>query len=627
MRASNKILVACVLVSVCATCKTKTKPAVSRVDALISSGSYDKALAALDAEIAQGKASPGARDLRVVLLAREGRTPEAMNAYAARLESGGAQDALLLEAIMLSSYPPEVRMDPARYRNPDTRPAYGVSTHEAIKLLLGPELKGKVPRTRLSDLVGLLVVPGGNEFLEVLEECIDQRSEPAVRTAALTGLAKVGTPEAVSLLGDIGERFQVSNIMMRHVLDVLALMPRASPDLAASLLENDNQRVRAKAAGVLSRSEVTKADELLRASPSVEAMAALVARGSAPEGTLEKIGEHVAALEKPLDKARFLDLVRENPTEKLVDVVCRLALEEDPGVATNAANALGKIGHPSAGPCLLEAARSQDENIRLSALKNLVEIPVPEHVAELLAIERSAVKSEDETGASLAAAAIGRAGGEEAEAILADLMESDSTKVRGAAALALFHLGHDEVRATVEEVFEHTEGPWGLHDYYEWRLVALDPDDRTLPLVARAVVEGNPALRDKALGSIMDGRHPESIFLLEKVQLKRYEDMSLEFRHPATGKVYGLSLMVLRRLDEEGDAKGRRRLLERLLGSEDVYLRALGLRHLELGDGPWAVKSASDIMREQEDPWLRLEAVRTLAVIEAERLPAPGGAS
>ncbi len=597
-------------------CKNKDRPpAAETLPALLESGRYEPALEQVQAAIGSGGASAADRDLEVALLAWRGSTPEAMDAYVRRIEAGQPHDGLLLEAVTLSSYPPQVRLDPALLVRPE-RQAYGTATRQALVALLGPELKGQVPRPRLADLVGLLVVEGRNESLDALEECVDQKVEPLVRMTALSGLATVGTPEAVERLGAITDRFKISNIMMRHVLDVFELVPEARPDAAAALLANENQRVRTKAAAVLAHSSHPRADELLLASDAVEAKTALLARGSAPEGTAQIVAEHAGSLVTPLEKARFLDLMREISSNRMLDVICALARDADPGVATNAAHTLGAIGDAAGAPCLVEAARSDDPNIRVTALKMLVLIPAPS-AGEIHQIARSAAREEDVTSQALAAAAIGRAGGPEAAAILEKLMESEQPRVRAAAALALFHLGDDGVRPTVEEAFTEKQGPWDMNQHYEWRLVASDPDERTLPLVRRAVIEGNPSLREKTLSALIDAEHPEGIFLLEKVQLERYADVSLEFRSPGAGKVFGLSIKVMQRLQEAGDADGRRALLERLVASQDVYLRAIGLRHMTHGDAPWATDTALSMLRTEKDPWLRLEAVRTLAVILA----------
>ncbi len=597
-------------------CKNKDRPpAADRLPDLLEAGRYAPALEMVQASIGSGRADAADHDLEVALLARQGATPEAMDATVHRIEAGQPHDGLLLEAVMLSSYPPDVRLDPALLMRPE-RPAYGVTTRQALVRLLGPELSGQVPRARLADLVSLLVVEGRNESLDALEECVDQRTEPLVRMTALAGLATVGTPEAVERLGGIADRFKISNIMMRHVLDILALLPGARPDAAAALLENANQRVRTKAASILAHSSDPRADELLLASDAMEAKIALLARGSAPEGTGEIVAGHVDSLATPLEKARFLDLMREVSSSKMLDLVCKLALDADAGVATNAAHTLGQIGDAAAAPCLMKAARSNDENIRITALKMLVIIPGGS-AAEIHEIAKSAARAQDVTSEAIAAAAIGRAGGEDAAAILGKLLESERPRVRAAAALALFHLGDDEVRATVEEAFGQKKGPWDMNQHYEWRLVAGDPDERTLPLVRRAVIEGNPSLREKTLSALIDAEHPEGIFLLEKVQLERYEDVSLEFRSPGSGKVYGLSIKVMERLQAAGDADGRRALLERLVSSQDTYLRAIGLRHMTHEDGPWARDKALSMLEKEDDPWLRLEAVRTLAVILA----------
>jgi HEAT repeat protein len=511
-------------------------------------------------------------------------------------------------------------MDPALLLEPD-RPAYGQATHQALVKLLGPELKGQVPRSRLADLVSLLAIAGRNEAIDALVECVDQRTEPLVRMASLTALATIGTPEAVETLGDIADRFKVSTIMLRHVLDALALVPDADPEVAAPLLDNENQRVRTMAAGILARSKDPRADALLLASGTVEARVALLARGSAPEGTREQVAEHVASLAKPLDKARFLDLMREISSSETLEVVCTLARDPDPGVATNAAHTLGHIGDAAAAPCLVEAARSDDRNIRVTALKMLVSLPA-DSPAELQAIARTAAKQEDVSSEAIATAAIGRAGGEEAETILARLLESEQPRVKAAAAVALFALGDDGVMPSIEEAIADTEGPWDMNEHTEWSLLAAAPDERTLPVVRRAIDKGNPSLRDKALSALLEARHPEGIFLLEKVQLERYGDVSLEFRSPGAGKVFGTSIGVMQRLRDEGDADGRRALLERLVASEDAYLRAVGLRLMTHEDAPWALEQALAMLEQEDDPWMRLEAVRTLAVIVAG-----GGAS
>jgi len=328
------------------------------------------------------------------------------------------------------------------------------------------------------------------------------------------------------------------------------------------------------------------------------------------------LAEYADSLATPLDKARFLDLMREISSSLTVDIVCKLALDADAGVATNAAHTLGQIGDEAAAPCLLEAARSEDKNVRITALKMLVIIPAGS-TAELHAIAKSAARAKDVTSEALAAAAIGRVGGDEAAAILGKLLESDRPRVKAAAALALFCLGNDEVKDTVEEAFGQKEGPWDMNQHYEWRLVAHDPDERSLPLVERAVAEGNPSLREKTLSALIDASHPEGIILLEKAQLERYDNVSLEFRSPGGGKVFGLSINVMRRLHEEGDDDGRRALLERLVASKDIYLRAIGLRHMTHEDAPWAMEKAMSMLEQEHDPWLRLEAVRTLAVILA----------
>jgi hypothetical protein len=214
-------------------------------------------------------------------------------------------------------------------------------------------------------------------------------------------------------------------------------------------------------------------------------------------------------------------------------------------------------------------------------------------------------------------AAIGRAGGEEAVAILEKLLTSEKPRVKAAATVALFHLGDDGVMPAIEEAIANKEGPWDMNEHVEWALLATDPDERTLPIVRRAVIEGNPSVRDKALSTLIEDRHPEGIFLLEKVQLERYGDVSLEFRSPGAGKVFGTCLNVMQRLQEEGDADGRRALLERLASSEDAYLRAVGLRLMTHEDAPWALEKAASMLEQEDDPWMRLEAVRTLAVIVA----------
>jgi HEAT repeat protein len=599
-------VILCTLLLTC--CKNKQNPpAAERLPDLLAAGRYAPALEMARAE--------GERDLEVMLLARQGSTPEAMDAYVRRLADGLPHDAILLEAVMLSSYPPAVRMDPALLLEPD-RPAYGQATHQALVQLLAPELKGQVPRNRLADLVGLLAIAGRNDAIDALVECVDQRTEPLVRMTALTALATIGTPEAVETLGEIADRFKVSTIMLRHVLDALALVPDANPEVASSLLDNENQRVRTKAAGILARSKDPRADALLLASGTVEARVALLARGTGPEGTREQVAEHVASLAKPLDKARFLDLMREISSSETLDVVCTLARDPDPGVATNAAHTLGHIGDEAAAPCLVEAARSDDKNIRITALKMLVSLPA-DSAAELLAIARTAAKQEDVTSEAIATAAIGRAGGDDAVSILEKLLESEQPRVRDAAAVALFSLGDDGVMSTIEKAIADTEGPWDMNQHTEWILLGTDPDERTLPIVRKAVNEGNPSLRDKTLSALLEARHPEGIFLLEKVQLERYGDVSLEFRSPGSGKVFGTSIGVMQRLQEEGDADGRRALLERLVASEDAYLRAVGLRLMTHEDAPWALDKATSMLEQEDDPWMRLEAVRALAVIVA----------
>ena len=602
-------------------CRTKvSEPPARGLADLVAAGKYAPALERVQAAIGSGNAEARDHDLEVALLSRQGATPEAMDAYVRRASAGQPHDALLLEAVMLSSYPPDTRLDPALLLGPE-RPAYGQTTRKALVTLLGPELKGQVPRYRLADLVTLLVAPGRNESLDALDECVDQRTEPLVRMTALTGLATVGTPEAVERLAGIADRFKVSNIMMRHVLDTLVLVPDGAPDAAALLLENDNQRVRTKAAAVLAHSRHPRAEELLLASKAIEARAALVARGSTSGDARAQVEEHASSLTTPLEKARFLDLMREISSNQTLEIVCKLALDPDPGVATNAAHTLAQLDDVASAPCLVEAARSDEPNVRTTALKMLVSVPAPS-AAQVHAIARSAARQGDVTAEALATAAIGRAGGEEAVEILGKLLTSERARVKAAAAVALFHLGDDAVRPRVEEVFGETQGPWDMNQHYEWRLLATDPDERSLPLVSRAVEEGNPSLREKVLTPLIDARHVEGIFLLEKVQLERYGDTSLEFRSPGGGKVFGLTINVFRRLEQEGDAEGRRALLERLVASEDIYLRAVGLRHMTHADAPWALDTALSMLEKETDPWLRLEAVRTLAVVLAG-----GGAS
>jgi len=255
-------------------------------------------------------------------------------------------------------------------------------------------------------------------------------------------------------------------------------------------------------------------------------------------------------------------------------------------------------------------------------LRLLIDIPAPAHMKDLAAAVRAATAANDAITAALGAAAIGRAGGPEAEKVLAGLLESDEPRVRASAAVALFHLGHDEVKPVVEEAFLDTKGPWSHDDYMEWRLLALDPAEREMPLVTRAVTEGNPSLRDQTLGGIMESLHPEAVFLLERTQLERYGETSLEFRPPESGKVLPLCIDILDRMESNVDAEGRRALLARLASSGDAFLVAVGLRLLEPGDGGWAEQSAMTVLRDSKDPWLRLEAVRTLALLAAAGEPA-----
>jgi HEAT repeat protein len=461
--------------------------------------------------------------------------------------------------------------------------------------------------------------------LDAIDRFVDQKTEPAVRMTALMGLARIGTPAAVERLEGIATRFSVSNIMLRNLLDVLAEMPDARPDLAARLLDDRTERVRARAAGVLAHSRSGAADGLLAASGAVEARFALMARQSAPEGTMQDLEAHVRSLETPLAKARLLDVLREVGGEANVPLVCILVADPDAGVSTNASHTLGRIASAAGAPCLVEAARSENETIRLTALKNLQLVPAVDQLADLEKIVRKARAAGDETTAALGIAAIGRAGGPEAESFLEGMIGARETRIRIASAVALFALGNDEAGTVAEEVFEQTEGPWGINDHVEWGLLAQRIDGRTLPLVERAVEEGNPSLREKVLGALMDARSPDAVFLLEHVQLERWGDTTLEYRHPGSGKVYGFTSAVLGEMGRRGDGAGRRDLLGRLLDSQDAFMRALGLRFLLPSDGEWAASRASGALGSETDPWLRLEAVRALAVLAAGGSGTTGG--
>ncbi len=600
-------LVLVVLVTMPQACRPKRESSLDRAIGLVRAGRHAEAIDVAS----QDPADLALADLRTALLCHQGRTLEAMDAYLSRPAT--AHDALLLEDIILSSFAPEMRPDPLLVVGARTeRPPAGWMTAQAIDRTVDLPPDTLVPETRLVDLVDSLGAPGKDAPLADLERLVAQREHPALRRAALVALARIGTAQSTALLGRLAESYAQSQLMLRQILDAMATNPAAGAAVAAALLESPHEAVRSRAAGVLRHSTDPAASALLAASGRPEAMAALIGREEAPAGTAEKLEATWNTTSTALDRARFVGLLRETAGPGTVPLACLAAVSTEPGVAIGAVQLLSFLGHPSAGACLVSAASSEDRNVRLAALRALVDVPATDRMDELEALLEDALAEDSPTEASLAVAAVGRAGTQRAVTLLSPLLESESEPVRASAAVTLYHLGRDETRPQVEEVFENKTGPWEIYAFFEWRLLASHPDERTLPLLDRAVVEGNPSLRDKVLEAMVDRQSPEAIFMMQSSRVGRTGATTLEAHGVAEGKVSFVASQVLDGMQRDGDAKGRTELLGRLLASGDDYLGAVALRHMRISDQPWAGQMAREVMTGAADPWFRLEAVRCL---------------
>jgi HEAT repeat protein len=612
-------LAACVVLASPGGCKHKvgTGTGTDPVLELIRTGHHQQALELVEGRIASDATDVASHDLRVSLLSSMGRTPEAASAYVERVQAGGGQDALLLEHVVLSSYPSLMRADAARVTTRTNPPHFGEMTASAVKLALARKPDELVPEQRVADLVGLMGIDGDDHNLEALVDLVEQKTRPAIRYAALRAVVEIGTPAAAQALADIARQFEASQLMQRQILDAAALRPALDPSLAAGLLSSPHLPVRSRAAGALRHSTHPKASSYLREHESIEALAALLGRGEAKPDTLQILRTHVSSLGSPLERSRFIGLLRETAGDATVPLGCDLAISDEPAAATSAISLLAYIGHDSAGPCLAQAAMTDKEPIRHAALRALIDIPAPEQVPDLIGLTDFAIGAGDTTTAALAIGAIGRAGTEPARTYLDRLRDSPERSIRSATGIALYHLGSDDALDLVEEAFEDQTGPWAIYSFFEWRLLARDPDERTLPLVERAVLEGNPSMRDKVLESLIEQRLPQAVFLLEASRLPKMKDFSLEHRNAGEGKVSWVTDTVLSQMRQRQDAEGRRVLLEKLLESDDLYLSAVALRHFETADGKWAVEQCMKLMKDAQDPWLRLEATRSLAIVMA----------
>lgn len=585
---------------------------------LVRAGRHDEALARLDEHGDDEKAVR----LRVAILSFQGRTPEAVEALVDGRSPDAGTDALLMEGIWLSSYPPSMRPDPlavARVEQADT--PFGTFTTRAVRQALEHERDTLVPESRLMDLVRLLGPRHVDTHVQTLRQLVEQKKRPAIRYGALEALVATSTPAAARAMAEVAREFAVSQLMQRHVLDALARDPQMGVELAVELLDSPHGPVRARAAGILRDAAGKQATGLLAQSSRIEATAALAGRGEGTGTQLASLQAHLESLETPLERSRFIGLMRETAGPAMVPIICQEALAPEPGVATTALSLLSSMGEVSGAPCIVEAAGSENQTVARAALRALLDVPAKGQEDALMGILEEALEKEDETTACLAIGALGNTGSSDASEVLDDLLESDTDRIRVSAAVALYHMGRDDVLPTVEEAFEDDTGPWAIYSYFEWRLLATSPDERTIPLLGRAVEEGNPSLRDKVLEGLADSGHPESIFLTERYVLSRIANPSLEFRNPAAGKVAHIAKTVLEKIGRGGDGKPRRKLLARMLGSTDTYLVAVALRQLEIRDGSWARKQARAVMEEAKDPWLVLEAVRCLALLAASKRP------
>ena len=597
-------------------CRPKIVPAIERAVSSCREGRYEEALATARARGEGGADAAALRDLEIAILARLGRSPEAMDAYASRTAGGEPHDALILEALVLSAFPAQMRMDPVAAAGIGERPAWGSATASALALATGKPGLGSVPQTRLAWLAGMLAVPGRDASIAALEPLAAQTSFPLVRAEALDAHAVIGTPEAAHSLGEISRRFSASTLVQQQVLDVLARFPATGASQAAGLLANENQSVRSRAAGVLAASKDPDAERLLRASGTIEARAALLARDPGEPGAADALLDHLGSLETPLDLTRFLMLVGETGGPGALPILCEAAHNEDPGVATTAIQVMARDPAPLAGSCIVDVALRATGGTMESAMTALVTAPATGREADLAKLVAGLLEQGNVPLAAAGAGALGRTGVADAEALLVEMLRSDEPRIRRASAVALLHLGHEDVLETVMEVFEEDRGPWHMLSYVEWRLLASDPGANA-DLLRKAVMEGNPILRDKILEALAAGLDPLAISLSEIAQLRRIGEAPLESRTPGDDRVSAIAARIVERLSLRGDGPARRRVIEDLLGSDDPYLVLTGLHLVLPADRGWATGRAEAVLAGDGDTWLRIEAARALAIIGA----------
>ncbi len=601
-------------------CRPRVVPIATKAVQACREGKYEGALAILEPGAGASGEDPGARDLRIALLARLGRIPEAMDAYSARTGGGAPHDPLLLEALLLGAFPEGMRVDPVAVAGGGRRPEPGSATESALAVAVRAPAAAPgadaFPWPRLAWLLGVLAIPGRDASLGALEPLVTQKRAPLLRGAALDAHAQICTRAAVERLGRYAERFSTSTIMQRQILDVIARFPASGAAQAAALLGSKDQSVRARAAGVLVRTGDADADGLLRASDTIEAKAALLARNPSEPGAGDALLEHLKSLGTPLEISRFLVLVDETGGEGMLPLLCEAAHSADPGVATTAIQIMSNDPAPLSGACLVDVAMAAKPGILEAAAIALVSVPATGREADLAKLVDGLWQQGNSQLAAVGAGALGRTGGADAERILLEMLRSGETRTRRAASVALLHLGHEEVLPTVLEVFDETQGPWDLLSHVEWRLLAGDPGTHG-DLVARAVREGNPNLRDKVLEVLVARLDPVAIPLVEEVQLGRLEGVPLEARVPGDDRVASLARLIVDDMSLRGDGQGRRGVIEDLLGSDDPYLVLVGLHLIEPGDRGWAMARAEEVLAGNGDPWLRLEAVRALAILTA----------
>jgi HEAT repeat protein len=603
---------------VAVSCQTCAPPRLSdgELPEAIRSGRHEQAVRLIRRRIDAGDDDPALARALVVLLARRGRTGEAADAYLRHVEPGDTHAAVLLEAIVVGAFDPSSCPDPLRVLD-GAGAAYGDATVRVVQRALSAPASGTEGPAREADLVGLLAVGGDDSHLEALDAFTSQSGSPAVRRAALHALARIGTPAAEQVLVSLARRFSRSQLMQRHVIAAAATNSGFGARLGAFLLESDHAGVRSRAAGLLARTRDPAATELLARAGGPEALAARVARGEAPETAVEELDAHRESLSTPLDRVRFIGLVRETGAAELAPLLCAEAATDEPGVATSAIQVLATIGSTEAAECLVEAAASDDPAIVRTALRALVDVPATGSVGDLVSLMERAEEEGDPLAAGLAAAALGRAGGDRAETALEAALESRTDRIRRAAAVALWYMGREDVIGVVEEVFEDRSGPWSTRSYQEWRLLAARPDERTVGLLERAVREGNPSLRDKVLEALVDHARPEAVFLVHDHASASLAHVPRERRSLAGGPVGRAASAALEACARRDDADGRRELLARMIDSGDAFLAAVALRNLAPADDPWATRRLRRLLEQSGDPWLRLEAVRTLALLRA----------